>query len=284
MQVLLHLGAHRTDGGLLIRSILRNRGLLSTQGIVVPGPSRYRDLIGEVSETLGGEPASETTEDMLLEAIGDDDRAERIVLSNDNFLCQEIDVLTDEGLYPTAQRSAWLRNCFPSHDVEFALALRNPATLVPALVAHLPEDEGAPTLAALRPERLRWLDVVVDIAAANPDTPLTIWCHEDAPHIWGELMREITAHDPATVLEGASDMLETLLPPEATGKLNAFLESQGEVTPDQRRQAYAAFLAAHADDAPCTSWSDETRADLTAAYAEDIAAIAQLQNVTMVSR
>ena len=89
MQILFHIGAHATDQGLLIRSILRNRGDLSKEGIVVPGPSRYRELIGNVSTTLRGEPASRDTEELILEAIGDDDHAERIDLSNEHFLCRD---------------------------------------------------------------------------------------------------------------------------------------------------------------------------------------------------
>ena len=38
MQIVFHLGAHCTDDGLLIRSILKNRAKLAAEGIGVPGP------------------------------------------------------------------------------------------------------------------------------------------------------------------------------------------------------------------------------------------------------
>ncbi len=287
MQILFHIGAHATDQGLLIRSILRNRGDLAKEGIVVPGPSRYRELIGNVSTTLRGEQASSDTEDMLLEAIGDDDHAERIVLSNEHFLCRDSVVLSEEGLYPKAQKSAWLRNCFPSHDVEFAIALRNPATLVPDILARLPEEDQGPALEAIHLERLRWLDVVVDIASSNPETPLLVWCHEEAPFIWGDLMRELTAHDPTTQLEGDTDMLEQLMSSDGVTKLGEFLQTQGSVTREQRNQAITAFLDAHAEEdleaeIDLPGWTADTVAQMSLDYDEDVATIAELNTVTMI--
>ena len=88
MNILFHLGAHCTDDGLLIRSILRNRAALSQEGILVPGPSRYRELLGDVSTSLRGEIASEDSEAMLVEAIRDDDSAERLWQISETLLAE----------------------------------------------------------------------------------------------------------------------------------------------------------------------------------------------------
>ena len=45
MEIVYHLGAHCTDEERLLRCLLKNRGALSAQGIVVPGPARYRNLL-----------------------------------------------------------------------------------------------------------------------------------------------------------------------------------------------------------------------------------------------
>ena len=42
MRIVYHLGAHCTDDERLMRCLLKNRDVLSAQGIVVPGPSKYR--------------------------------------------------------------------------------------------------------------------------------------------------------------------------------------------------------------------------------------------------
>lgn len=287
MQILFHLGAHGTDDGLLIRSILRNRAQLASEGIGVPGPGRYRELFGDVSTTLRGEPASEETEAMVIEAICDDDTAERIVLSNENFLCRAGVVIDNDGLYPKAAKSAWLRQVVPSHDVEFALATRNPATFVPEIISR--SDEAAAALADVPLDDLLWSEVVADISAANPNTPIIVWCHEDTPFIWSEIMAELTGHDPFTELEGEFDMLDTIITEDGMTRLTDFLESRDVTDQFKRRRAVSAFLQAHAiEDAMETEidvpgWTSDTIDMLTEAYEEDVARIAKMDHVTFVA-
>ncbi len=287
MQILFHLGAHCTDDGLLIRSILRNRARLSLEGIIVPGPGRYRDLLGDISTTLRGEEADEETETMIIEAVSDDDTAERIVLSNENFLCRPSVVLAHDGLYPKAQKSAWLRNCLPSHEVEFAIGIRNPATFVPELLAKT--GAGAEALEGVSLGDLLWSEVVADIEAANPGARITVWCHEDTPFIWLEIMRELTGHDPYTELEGEFDMLDTIISKEGMDKLTEHLESHNITSQTPRRNAVSSYLEVHAiseaveAEIELPGWTAETVRLLTERYDEDIERIARLPGVTLIS-
>ncbi len=287
MQVIFHLGAHCTDGGLLIRSILRNRAALAAEGIGVPGPGRYRELIGEVSTTLRGSAADPDTEDMLLEAICDDDTAVRVVLSNENFLCRIGVVLAQNGLYPKAEKSSWLRHCLPSHEVEFALAIRNPATFVPEALAIAGEGHGI--LDGLSLGDLLWSEVIADIAAANPGARIVAWCHEDTPFIWSEVMREVTGHDPFTRLEGGFDMLDTIMSEDGMTRLTDFLAEREIENETKRRRAIAAFLEAHAlrdeieTEIDLPGWTEDTVAALTELYEEDVARIARMPGVTFIA-
>lgn len=287
MQILFHLGAHCTDEGLLIRSILRNRATLAKEGICVPGPGRYRELLGDVSTTLRGEPASEDTEAMVLEAILDDDTAERIVLSNQNFLCRPGVVLAEDGLYPKAEKSSWLRKCLPSHDVEFALAIRNPATFVPELVQS--SDDAAAALERISLGDLLWSEVIADIQSSNPAAPMIVWCHEDTPFIWSEIMCEVTGHDPYTQLDGEFDMLETIITADGMQRLRDFLDARNVVDEIKRRRAVSAFLEAHAiEDAveaeiDIPGWTSDTVEALTELYEEDVARISRMENLTFIS-
>jgi hypothetical protein len=290
MQILFHLGAHCTDNGLLIRSILRNRAKLAEEGIGIPGPGRYRELLGDVSTKLRGEPANAETEALILEAISDDDTADRIVLSNENFLCRANVVLAPNHLYPKADKSAWLRNALPSHDVEFALALRNPATLLPNLLARIDTEPEAQhrLLADIALKNLLWSDVIYRIADANPGARLIVWCHEDTPFIWSEIMRELTGHDPFTTLDGEFDMLETIISDEGMRRLTDFLASRDVSNPTKRRRAVAAFLEAHAvheaieEIIDLPGWTDDTVDALSEQYEDDIALVAKMPGVTLI--
>ncbi len=286
MQILFHLGAHCTDDGLLIRSILRNRAKLAEHGIGVPGPGRYRELLGDVSTTLRGDVASDETEAMVIEAIRDDDTAERIVLSNENFLCRLGVVLANDGLYPKANKSAWLRQCLPSHDVEFALAIRNPATFVPEIINR--STDAAEALNGISLGDLVWSDVIDDIVTANPDAPILVWCHEDTPFIWSELMREMTGHDPLIELDGEFDMLETIISDDGMSRLRDFLDARGVTSQLKRRRAVSAFLEAHAiteaveTEIDIPGWTSDTVDALSELYEEDVRRIAKMEHVTFV--
>ncbi len=56
MRIVYHLGTHCTDEERLLRCLLKNRGVLATEGIVVPGPARYRTLLRDTAMTLKGQP------------------------------------------------------------------------------------------------------------------------------------------------------------------------------------------------------------------------------------
>lgn len=287
MQIVFHLGAHCTDDGLLIRSILRNRKRLASEGIVAPGPMRYRELLGSTSTKLKGEAADPETEALLLNAIREDETAERVILSNDNFLCRKDKVLDADGLYPKAEKSAWLRACLPSHETIFAMGIRNPASFLPELARTLPEDAALPEEIIL--DSLLWSDVIADIGTANPGTEILVWCHEDTPFIWSEVMAELTGHDPFTELDGEFDMLETIMSEDGFERLEEFLDSRGVADQIKRRRAVSAFLEAHAiedrieDEIDLPGWTEETIEMLTEIYEEDVARIAAMPHVTLIA-
>lgn len=287
MQIVFHLGAHCTDGGLLIRSILRNRARLALEGICVPGPARYRELIGQTSTRLRGDRADEETENLILDAICEDRTAERIVLSSENFLCRPAMAIGSDGLYPKAEKSAWLAACLPNHQASFALGIRNPASFLPEIARGLSGDASLPDEIIL--DSLLWSDVVADIGTANPGADIYVWCHEDTPFIWSEIMREVTAHDPFTELDGEFDMLETIMTEDGMERLQEFLESRGVSDQFKRRRAVSAFLEAHViadeveEEIDLPGWTEDTVETLTEIYEEDVARISGLPHVTFIS-
>ena len=78
MHVSFHIGAHVTDEDQLVKSLLKNKGRLADEGIVVPGPGRYRRVLADVQGRLRGGKASLETQDVVLETIMDVDEADRL--------------------------------------------------------------------------------------------------------------------------------------------------------------------------------------------------------------
>lgn len=284
---MFHLGAHCTDDGLLIRSILKNRASLAKESVGVPGPGRYRELIREISADLRGRVADQSTEAEIIEAIRDDETATRIVLSSDDFLCRPDAILGDDGLYPMSQTSAWLRQSVPSHAVEFSLSIRNPASFVPEVLDQIGLGEEA--LDDVSIGDLMWSDVIADIAVANPGCRIVVWCHEDAPLLWSDIIQEVSGHDLGTEIDGAFDMLSRIMSADGMSRLVEFLAKHPSTSPSQRRRAISAFLEAHAIEAAMVTpidlpgWTEETVATLTEAYEDDVRKIRTMPEVTFLT-
>lgn len=293
MRIVYHLGAHCTDDERLLRCLLKNRGVLAEQGIIVPGPTRYRNLLRETAVALKGQPASLDTQALVLEQIMEVDRAERLVLSWDSFLSYATWAMED-GLYRSAgERVRAFSQIFPRIEAEFCLAIRNPATFLPALFDKQKATKGgkkdfAAFLKNRDPMDVSWSQVVDQILSLNPGVPLTIWCDEDTPLIWPEVLQAVSGHAPGTVLEDAHELLAQIMSADGLKRMQAYLASHSVTTPDLRRKVYTAFLDKFAVpdritvDIEVPGWTEQTVADLTALYDQDVAQIRAMPGVRFI--
>jgi hypothetical protein len=289
MRMVYHLGAHCTDDERLIRCLLKNRGILAPQGIVVPPPSRYRQLLRDTAIQLKGAPASAETQGIVLEQIMSEDAAERLIFSWEHFLSLPNWALTGM-IYPAAgDRVRAFTQIFPGVEAEFHMALRNPATFVPALMAKqtLPDHEKG--LAGKDPFDFRWSDTVRRMQKMNPGVDLTVWCDEDTPLIWPEVLQAVSGHTADTMLDGSFDVLAMIMTADGLKRLRAYLDTKGPFSPERRRRAITAFLDKFARpdqlevqiDMP--GWTADLVVQLTEAYERDVALIATMPGVTVIA-
>ncbi len=287
MRIVYHLGVHCTDDEKLLRCLLRNRGTLAAQGIAVPGPARYRTLLRDTLATLKGQTANEETQALLLEQIMDEDQARRLILSYDSFLAFPQWALR-RTFYPNgAERMRAMTRIFPEIEAEFQLAIRNPATFLPALFQRLPGVEYDTFIAGADLHTLRWSDLISRLAELNPDVPITVWCDEDTPLLWTEILRSLSGHDPATVLEGTEDFLATLMSEEGNVRLRAYLDQTPPADEARRRKIVSAFLGKFAlpdrieTEIDLPGWTETLVAEMTEGYDRDVARIAAMPGVTL---
>ncbi len=285
MRIVYHLGVHCTDEERLLKCLLKNRGVLSAQGIVVPGPMRYRNLIRDTAVSLEGRAASTDTQALVLDQIMDEDVADRLILSWENFLAFPQWALRGE-FYPTGgARLRAITQIFPEIDAEFHMAIRNPATFLPALFERQRGKSYDEFMKGSHPQDLFWSDLIGSIIAANPDVPFHIWCDEDTPLIWPEIVRSVSGHGPDTVIEGSDDLLATIMSEDGMRRMNAYLAQHPPKTPGQRRRIASAFLDKFAlpDKIDMTidlpGWSADLIDALTRQYDQDVARIAQMPGV-----
>lgn len=284
MRIVYHLGAHFTDEERLLRCLLRNRSTLADQGIEVPGPARYRNLLLDTARQLRGAAAARDTQSMLLDQILDGQEPDRIILSWDSFMGYMPSAI-GEHLYPGAgRRMASFRAVFSDLPHEFHLATRNPATFVPAVLAKV-TARGLTAADVPDPRGLRWSDLVQTLRSHVPDTPVTVWCDEDTPLLWPSILQAVSGHEKGTRLEDVDDLLERLMGPAGVQRMNSYLASHPPEDDAHRTRIISAFLDKFASREVADSeidlpgWTEALVSELTEAYDRDITRLMRMPGV-----
>ena len=290
MRIAFHMGAHCTDEDRLIKSLLKNKGILAEEGVIIPGPSRFRSVLSDVISKLRGGKASQETQDVMLEAITDVDDAERLVLSFDNFLGSSKRALEKGELYHLAADKAMrLRNLFPDNPVEFFIGIRDLATFIPALYERDGNGDFRAFMQGVDPLDLHWVDMIESIREALPECPVTVWCNEDTPLLWPQIVREVAGVDPQLRMKGGFDILGEIMAKEGILRLRSYLGEHPPQNEIQRRRILAAFLDKYAleeaveEELDLPGWTHSLTEELTANYDDDVLDISRLSGVNMLT-
>lgn len=290
MQVVFHMGAPCTDDDRLIRSLLKNREPLAKQGIAVPTPALYRDVLKDTLRALDGAPAPAELQRNILTSAKIPEGTERIIFSDPRMVSINRLVVIGAQIWPMIDRvSRSLRNLFPTAEVEFMLGMRDPATLIPALFRGSRFRQFEEFTEDMQPHALAWSEMLARMRVAVPDCPVSAWCNEDTPLIWGEVMRELAGCDPLAPLDGVDDLIEDLMDPAGFRQMQRYLSENPPENEMLRRRVVAAFLDKYAlddaleEDLDTPGWSAEMLDDMTASYEEDMDAVAHIPGVTLIT-
>ena len=285
MEIAIHLGGHRTDDDLILRTLQRNGKRLQAAGIAVPPAGRARPAIRRAAQSARGAALSLEAQDALLsEILGGEGRPRRMLLSYEAFLGVYAKVLGGDRMYADAgQRATLLQGLFPEHRVSFFLGMRNPATLIPALYEASTVESFAAFVEGQDLQAMRWSDPVRAIRAACPDSPLTVWCNEDLPLVWPDVLETISGLGAA--LDGEDAVLERVMTAQGIERLRAYLKDKPPLPRPMWRKVATAFLGKFADpdvtepaiDQP--GWTEGIIATLTAVYEDDMGRIADMPGV-----
>ena len=290
MQIVLHVGAHCTDEGQLVTTLARNRDDFLARGVSVPSPVRYRVLIREALHALENGPPAEDARDILLDAILEDDEADRVILSNENFFGMPRMSMSDGQFYPTAeQRIADFRQLFPGDQIELFLGMRDPGTFIPAVHAQSTGVALERVLNGSDPRELRWSRLIERIKGVAPDMPVTVWCNEDTPLIWAQIIREMAGLEPETKIKGGFDLLHAITSEEGMRRFRSYLDTHPEMSEAQKRRVITAFLDKYAleeeieEELDMPGWTEELVERMTALYDADVEIIRAMPGVSLIA-
>lgn len=290
MQLVLHTGAHFTEQERLIKTVLRNSDLFGQHGVQVPGPSSYRGLMRDTLNAMGKSPASAQAREVLLDVMLDGAEADRLVLSDANFFRTAGTAIQKGVLYPAAaQRLANMARIFPDDEMEIFLGIRNPAALIPIFFSHAVDDTPDGFWGGEDPQDIRWSETIYTIRSAVPHAPITVWCFEDLPLLWSQVVRDILGLVPDQKITGAFDLLATIMSKEGMERFRAYMHSNPDLTEMQKRRVISAFLDKFAledeleEEVDMPGWSEALLDELTEIYEEDVQAVARMHGVTLIT-
>ncbi len=289
MDIAFHIGAHGTDDDLLLNCLRHNAGYLARKGVIVPAGEVYRPIMRDAIRKLQGAEAEPDEEESLLELVLKGMSGQRLVMSSENFICIPQRVF-DDGIFYNKMRhkSVWLRNVFPAQRVSFFLAIRNPAAFIPELYLRRKQGTFEDFLDPIDLATVQWSRVITTLADAVPDCSITVWCAEDAPLIWPEVMSALAGLQDARDLERTDVHLRSIMQPEGWTRLSDYLEKHPGLAVPQRRWATISFLDKYAKDSAMEDsydlpgWTQDRIESFTEAYEADLDVIAELPGVTMI--
>ena len=289
MQLILHTGAHYTEEDRLLKSLQSNHALLAQAGTHVPSPATYRGLFRDTLNAMYKTSASDGARDVLLDAVMGDSDADRVIFSDANFFRTPATAVVEGMLYPAAPvRMMRMAQLFPEDELQIFMGIRNPATLLPVLY-DVSADKSPPQFWGDKdPLDVRWSDTLALLRDSAPEIPVTVWCNEDAPLIWGQIMREMAGLPTMAPLDGEFDLLETIMRPEGMKRFKSYLASHPEMTTAEHPRVIAAFLDKYViDDAleeelDMPSWTEELVEEMTEVYDEDVARIQEIPGVRVI--
>ncbi len=289
MQLVLHAGAHYTEEERLLKSLLANTEKFSKNGTVVPGPSTYRGLFRDTLNAMYKSSVSAGARDVLLDAVLDDTEAKRVILSDANFFRTPATAVVDGMLYPAAPvRMMRMVQLFPEDQIELFIGIRNPATLLPILHGVSSDNSDAHFWGNKDPADVRWSETLSLLHDSAPEISVTVWCNEDAPLIWGKIMRQMAGLSKTAKLNNEFDLLETIMTTEGMNRFRSYMEAHPEISGSQEQRVISAFLDKFAmedaieEELDMPGWTDDLVDEMTENYDQDVIRIQKIPGVRMI--
>lgn len=290
MQLVFHTGSHFTEEERLLKCVSLNNDAVRERGILIPDPAKYRKLISETMSAMRVSNATENARDVLLKAITDNATTNRLILSNADFFATAKVSVQNGLIYPQAsERMGFISQIFHNDQLELFMAMRNPATFLPAIFQQSPLDGLIDFTTGIDLHKLRWSETLSRIRDAVPDVKMTVWCNEDAPLIWPQVLRHILGVENAWKITGGLDLLQDIIQPEGMNRLRAYLDKHPDISEDQLQQVMAVFLekfaieAAIEEELTMPGWTDALVSEMTAIYEEDVFVVESIPGVHFIA-
>lgn len=290
MQVAIHAGAAFTDEGSLLRSLQANRQILADNGAILFGPRRFRQEFRPAFRFMHDTTQRNAALDRIRGTLPPDDSAQRSIFLSDHMFGGGESYLEDGQLYPLAgQRMAFLDEAFADAQVELFFALKNPGSFVPKHLMTLSEAEREDLIRSTDLSCLGWSHMIDDIRDLAPNVQITLWCNEDCPFIWGDVIRAISGLSYDADVRGEYALLLSLLTEDGQRQAGSLIESATAYNRSDVRGELGLILAENAlpemveEELELPGWSAEVVEAFSELYEQEVDRLQTLPGVRMLT-
>lgn len=77
---------------------------------------------------------------------------------------------------------------------------------------------------------------------AVPQADFTVWCFEDLPILWGDILREMAGVEDESTIVGEFDILKDIMSKEGFARMKTYMDTRPPQTKAQRQRIIMAFL------------------------------------------
>lgn len=181
-----------------------------------------------------------------------------------------------------------MHQLFLEDEIKIFLALRNPATFLPVAFAQSKAATPDAYLKGLHPTQIRWSDLVRRIQGQFPMTKLSVWCNEDTPLIWADILRSIAGIEADQKITGRFDLLASIMSDEGMNRFLNYLRTHPPKSEGQKRRVIAAFLDKYAvydkieEVVYLPGMTDDMAEEPSQIYDHDVAFIENLPGVNFI--
>ncbi|UWQ73774.1 MULTISPECIES: hypothetical protein [unclassified Leisingera] len=285
-----HVGAPNTDNGQLTWSLRKDAQRLLEQGVMIRRPGTYLAALNQMLRKQNQDTVTDQERAALLDGMVKDQSVSRIILTNSGFLGVPGWMLSGGRLYRNAgSNTAALRTVFPGNPCEFFLGLRNPATLIGPVFKSQSSRTWEKFSAGTDFLNLRWSDVVADIQDSNPGCRITVWCNEETPVIWPNILGQVTGLGDGFRFAGELDITRGIISEAGYERLETYLANRPGLSEDQRERVRALFLSyfheeeAIEEEIDLPGWSQALVDEMSESYQADAELIRRMSGVTFLS-
>lgn len=293
MDIILHLGAHKTASTYLQKRLSRSHGRLKRYKYVFHGPKSLRPRINKAlgkQDKLGRVESQRRRRDCLTELIEHEEArgTERLVLSEEQFIGSLRDMVLGKDFYADADiRLTPVADALGDRPVKIMLSVRGYADFLASTYGQVIRGwRFMPFDQKLRDQFLNqargWPELVETTLQAFPTTKgITLWRFEDFAASKDQILTELVGQA-APLIKPLPD--KPFSAPSQTAIDWLHESAQNGTPPDQDtvNAAYESALKVHGHP-PFDPWTEEERAYLDARYRQDLIWLLRLNDCRWLS-